>query len=90
MPVDVASGDRYIGPPAVWVVFGQRVVHNWRRAVGELLDELGEFEHRVLLRVAEVHGLRVVTRHELLEPLDEVAHVHERARLVSVAVHLRV
>src|SRR5205085_8211827 len=80
------AGERDVRLSHLWIIDWERLVGNAAARAGELDDELRELQHGHLVRVADVTRRRVVAPQQAQNPLDEIAHVTETARLTTVAV----
>jgi hypothetical protein len=88
LPPHLAAGQSDVGAALPGFVGRERVVHQRRPRPDEVAHQLGQLPHSELAGVPEVHGARDVIpcTHEPYEPLDEVVHVAEGARLRAVPV----
>src|SRR6185312_4235894 len=79
LPSQDLPGQRNVGLTDLRVVDGKRLEHDLRTRSRHLDYGLGQFEQRVLLRVADVDGIVVSGFSQRDQPADLVGDVTERA-----------
>src|SRR5687767_4175453 len=87
LPSEDGACDRDVGPAHLRIVGREREALDRGAAPRLLENQVRELAHRELVRVADVGRLYAPGIEQLVDPLDLVVHVAERARLTPVAVH---
>ena len=86
-PVELTQRNGDVRAAALGIIDRERMHLDGGVALAQVADDLCKLVHADLVRVAKVHGQRVVRPEQSQQPFDEVVDVTEAACLASVAIH---
>src|SRR6185503_4539268 len=87
LPAEDRARARDVRLAHAWIVHGQGARDDAAARSGERDDRLRELADGQLVRVPDVDGVHLVRADQAIQPLHEVGHVAEAARLAPVAEH---